>query len=110
MTGAGEHPGKLRRGIEQLRYAPGHVHNDWLEYPVEYGAGALLLLAILLYWPVQLLGQGNRSASIALLTMGGGLVLAHALVDFPFQSGSVLAFFALSWATVVGPHFSYKSA
>jgi len=76
-----------------------HVHNDWLEIPIELGAvGVLLLLAIAGFW-VRLFFQCRTAwhSAPVLLLMGCAGTLLHAGMDFPFQCPAIL----VTWCLLV---------
>lgn len=77
-----------------------HAHNDWLEIPIELGAAgtALLLLAggylLLGFWR----WGGWRHPLVLMIGLGGGQVMVHGLMDFPFQNPAILVTW---WALVI---------
>jgi hypothetical protein len=76
-----------------------HVHDDWLEIPIELGAvGSLLLLALASYF-VSICVR-NRvvwySSSVPILFGCLGTLL-HAWMDFPFQCPAIL----VTWCLLV---------
>jgi hypothetical protein len=64
---------------------PVHVHNDWLEMAVTYGAPAALLLLVLAIFSVNI---GRKAPAAALLSL-----VARAFVDFPLARPAELALF-----------------
>jgi len=83
-----------------------NVHNDPVQFLVEFGVvGSLLLAAVLVLLVVPLLRRdpwGSRpvadkpAAFFALL--GTGLVLLHSLIDLPFRSPAILLLFVIALA------------
>jgi O-antigen ligase len=74
------------------------AHNDWLQLFAETGvAGALLLLVPL---GVVMRGSWRRATAAGRFgLLGGGLVLGHALIDFPFHNPAVLVVWVSLLAT-----------
>jgi hypothetical protein len=72
-----------------------HVHDDWLEFPVELGVAGMLPLTFVLGYGVWQLGRRRfwRNAVSFCAVLGCVLVLLHAWVDFVFQNPAVL----LTW-------------
>jgi O-antigen ligase len=69
-----------------------HAHNDWLQYPAEYGlAGFAFFLIGLAGWFVGLLRyRALRQPVTFWLTAGLLLTLTHSLVDFVLQNPAVI--------------------
>ncbi|HYC71266.1 MAG TPA: O-antigen ligase family protein [Opitutaceae bacterium] len=83
-----------------------HAHNDWLQLPIELGAGGCTF--ILAGFAVTALGLVRkrfwRHLPVVFLVLGLAQTLVHALFDFPFQNPAVLITWtalltiALQWA------------
>lgn len=76
-----------------------HAHNDWLQWPIEYGAVGMLLLAVT---PLFLLFRFVRSGGLLNpfslpVALGCLFVLGHGAADFVFQNPAVLA----TWAVML---------
>ena len=69
-----------------------HAHNDWLQIPIELGAaGSVLLLLAGGYLLVGFWRRGGWRHPLALMVaLGAGQVMAHAVMDFPFQNPAIL--------------------
>jgi len=76
-----------------------HAHNDWLQWPIEFGAVGMLLLAITpVFLVVRFLRTGGITNPMALpVLLGCLLVLGHGAADFVFQNPAVLA----TWAVML---------
>lgn len=76
-----------------------HAHIDWLQIPIELGAtGSALLLLGGGYMLVGFWRRGGWKHPLALMIwLGAGQVLAHALIDFPFQNPAIL----ITWAALL---------
>jgi len=76
-----------------------HAHNDWLQWPIEYGAAGMVLLAITpLFLLIRFVRAGGLTNPLALpVALGSLLVLGHAAADFVFQNPAVLA----TWAAML---------
>jgi O-antigen ligase len=76
-----------------------HAHNDWLQWPIEYGAVGMLLLAITpLFLLVRFARAGGLTNPFAMpVALGCLLVLGHGAADFVFQNPAVLA----TWAVML---------
>jgi len=78
-------------------YAPGQLHNDWLETRITFGwVGssliALAFITVMSRWFARGgLHGGRRFMILMWLALGGALV--HARFDFPFQIYSILFLF-----------------
>lgn len=81
-----------RRGRVRRTFWWQQAHNDWLQYPAEYGIiGCVPLAAILLYWLFAALRHIRRwGAWVLPLFVAVCSVLLHALVDFPLQNPPVI--------------------
>jgi O-antigen ligase len=69
-----------------------HVHNDWIEIPIELGvAGTAILLAGTGYWLGMFFRRRAQwhSAMVPVLFGCAGTLL-HAWIDFPFQCPAIL--------------------
>lgn len=77
-----------------------HAHIDWLQVPIELGAaGSALVLLGGLYGLVGFWRRGGWKHPLALMILlGAGQVMAHALIDFPFQNPAILVTW---WALLV---------
>lgn len=75
-----------------------HAHNDFLEYPIEFGfAGSLLFLAGLGWIAWRLLRNRFWTNPMTLpLVLGLGLTTVHAWGDFVFQNPAIL----ITWAVL----------
>lgn len=75
-----------------------HAHNDWLQWPIEYGAVGMLLLAITpLFLLVRFVRAGGLTNRFALpVALGCLLVLGHGAADFVSQNPAVLATWAVA--------------
>jgi O-antigen ligase len=74
------------------RYFWEHAHNDWLEIPIELGLTGVLLVAAGFGWLVWtwFRGGGWRHPVTLMVMLGAGQVMAHAVMDFPFQNPAIL--------------------
>lgn len=81
-----EHRGKRTYHVWQ------YAHNDWLQYPAEYGvAGMSLFLAGLLGWLVSLRRhRGLRQPVAVWLALGVFLTLLHGIGEFVLQNPAIL--------------------
>ena len=77
-----------------------HAHNDWLEIPIELGLAGVLLLAGAVGWLGWKWGRfgGLRHPLALMIALGAGQILAHALIDFPFQCPAILVTW---WALMI---------
>ena len=77
-----------------------HAHNDWLEIPIELGLAGVLLLAGAVGWLGWTWSRfgGLRHPLALMIALGAGQILAHALIDFPFQCPAILVTW---WALVI---------
>jgi O-antigen ligase len=75
-----------------------HAHNDWLQWPIEYGAVGMLLLAITpMFLLVRFAQAGGLTNPFALpVALGCLLVLGHSAADFVLQNPAVLATWAVA--------------
>ncbi|MBI4326083.1 MAG: O-antigen ligase family protein [Chloroflexi bacterium] len=77
----------------------GYVHDDWLESRITFGwVGFSLIMLLLLLILARWFGSGGILAKwefVALIWLALGGCLAHAKVDFPFQTHSVVFLFTL---------------
>lgn len=69
-----------------------HVHNDWLEIPIELGAAGVAILLAGVGCVIGALVRARRSwhSSMVPLLFGCAATLLHAWVDFPFQCPAIL--------------------
>lgn len=74
------------------RYFWEHAHNDWLEIPIELGLAGVLLLATGFGWVAWTWARsgGWRHPLTLMVALGVGQVMAHAVMDFPFQNPAIL--------------------
>ncbi len=77
-----------------------HAHNDWLEVPIELGLTGVLLLAAGAAWVGSTWWRmrGWRHPVGLMIALGAGQVLAHAVMDFPFQNPAILVTW---WALLI---------
>lgn len=94
---------KVDHGIVRVRRRPAmpawkHAHNEYLQLPIEFGlAGVVLAVAGSTLWIFCLLRARAWQSTPALLLLAGLLAnLAHAAVDYVFQSPALL----ISWTAV----------
>ncbi|MBI2814401.1 MAG: O-antigen ligase family protein [Opitutae bacterium] len=69
-----------------------HAHNDWLEIPIELGLTGVLLLVAGAGWLAWtwFRGGGWRHPLVLMIGLGVCQVMAHAVMDFPFQNPAIL--------------------
>lgn len=110
-TGLGSFP-QVYRTFEQRdavgRELVNHAHNDYLEFVLELGAvAALLILALLAWWVSRSVkiwrsdapgGDLGRVGSVIIL-----VVLFHSLVDYPIRTSAIAALFAAACALMMQP-------
>ena len=84
-----------------------HVHNDWLEFPIELGlAGMLILAAMAGYWLTLLFrSRAVWHSSMVPILFGCLGTLLHAWIDFPFQCPAIL----VTWCFLVTMACRYLS-
>jgi O-antigen ligase len=77
---------------ERGNYFWEHAHNDWLEIPIELGLTGVLLIASALGWIGWTWSRagGWRNPLTLMIALGCAQVMAHALMDFPFQNPAIL--------------------
>ncbi|MFN6933834.1 MAG: O-antigen ligase family protein [Tsuneonella sp.] len=85
-----------------------HLHNDYLELVVEFGAVGIVLLALFAWWfarRVQWLFKTRHAMQPALyaLSMGIVIVAAHSLVDYPLRTAAIAAVFAFACGVLAVP-------
>lgn len=106
------------QGVEKVtpfRWA--HAHNDWLQTLHDFGwAGfsivALAMLAVFgrLGWTVLRGTSDFARATAGCAAIGMGLVLLHALIDFPFGCGAVpIAFLQVAALGLAAPYAAQAS-
>lgn len=80
-----------------------HAHNDYVQALAELGVVGVLFPVLALLWMVVKLCRLGALAHPAflLLTLGLGLTLAHAWVDFPLYNPAILTTFCAVWVLVV---------
>ena len=80
-----------------------HAHNDYVQALAELGViGVLFPILALIWMAVKLCRLGTLSnPAFLLLTLGLGLTLAHAWVDFPLYNPAILTTFCAVWVLVV---------
>lgn len=76
-----------------------HAHNDWVQFPIEFGLpGMLIVLAGWIYWGVALIRRVFWENALSLvLVFGACLVTAYSYWDFPFQNPAVLILWCSVW-------------
>ncbi len=76
-----------------------HAHNDYVQALAELGIiGVLFPVLALLWLLIKLCRLGALAQpSFLLLTLGLGLTLAHAWVDFPLYNAAILTTFCAVW-------------
>lgn len=79
-----------------------HVHNDWIEIPLELGALPMLLLIFCQgYWLLMLVRQRAIDHPLCLMLVAGCvLTVVHARIDFVFQNPAVLVTWCAFWPIV----------
>lgn len=84
-----------------------HAHNDYLQILLEMGiVGALLVLAFLVWWVVQVVSiwRSRLSTHYArAATIASGALLAHSLVDYPLRTAALSAVFAMCLGVMAQP-------
>ena len=84
-----------------------HAHNDYLEFVLELGlAGALLIIAFLAWWLVQVARIWRSPMSslyVRAATIASGALLAHSIVDYPLRTAALSAVFALCLGLMAQP-------
>jgi len=77
-----------------------HAHNDWLEVPIELGLTGVLLLVAGVGWIgwTWMRGGGWRHPLVLMIALGAAEVMAHAVMDFPFQNPAILTTW---WALLI---------
>lgn len=85
---------------EHGQYFWEHAHIDWLEIPIELGLAGLLLIGAGFGWAVWrwFSWGGWRHPLVLMIGLGVAQVMAHALIDFPFQNPAILTTW---WALLV---------
>lgn len=83
-----------------------HAHNDYLEFVLELGLPALLLiLAFVAWWAIRTFGIWRASAKGADLGRAGSVVilvvLLHSMVDYPIRTSAVAVVFAVACALML---------
>lgn len=78
------------------------AHNDLLQFPAELGAvGCVLILAMVLWWLVQLVRSYFWLNAFSVCLTGGLLaLLAYSWFDFPFQCPAILITWCVLWPVV----------
>ena len=79
-----------------------HAHNDYVQALAELGVIGFLFPVLGFFWFLYRLCRGGALAHPAflLLTMGLGLTLAHAWVDFPLYNIAILTTFCAVWVLI----------
>jgi hypothetical protein len=74
-----------------------HVHDDWLEIPIELGAAGSALISLMgAYWALLLIRcRSAWSSPVVPLLIGCLGTLVHASFDFPFQCPAILTTWCL---------------
>lgn len=85
-----------------------HAHNDWLEFLLEGGLPAVMLLgAFLIWWARQAFFSwrdgGPRARFARAASVASGLAMMHSLVDYPLRTPALGVLFALCCALVARP-------
>ena len=83
-----------------------HAHNDYLEFVMELGLPAgLLMLAFILWWGNRTLEVWRSSSKGADLGRAGSVVvlvvLLHSLVDYPVRTSAIAVFVAVACALMI---------
>lgn len=89
---AQRHPEIYYSASHRVKYWE-HVHNDWVEFPLELGFVGMIPIAAGLAFALWRLGRARAWLSPFSLCAAAGCfaTLAHAWVDFVFQNPAVLA-------------------
>ncbi len=95
------------RVIEQLgdvvpKYV-NHAHNDYLEFVIEAGVPAIVLLGLFALAMIRAGGAvgragSNRAAFSLSAGLAIGLAAAHSIVDYPLRTTAIASLFALAMA------------
>ncbi len=84
-----------------------HAHNDYLQILLEMGlAGALLMLAFLIWWVIQVVSiwrSGLSTHYARAATIASGALLAHSIVDYPLRTAALSAIFAMCLGLMAQP-------
>ncbi len=76
-----------------------HAHNDWLQFPIEGGAPAVLIVTVLIGWIVVSLfslwrramaSGGPAPIEVAILGVCFGFLAIGSLVDYPLRQPSIM--------------------
>ncbi len=80
-----------------------HAHNDYMQILAEVGILGVIPLLLTLGWFFRRLLRAGALThpGFLLITLGLGLTLAHAWVDFPLSNTAILTTFGLSWVMLV---------
>ena len=85
-----------------------HAHNDYLEFVMELGLpAALLMLAFILWWASRTFSVWRSSSKGGDLGRAGSVVvlvvLLHSLVDYPIRTSAMAVFVAIACALMTRP-------
>lgn len=84
-----------------------HAHNDYIEFALEGGLPAIVLMVMFLLWWVTRTVAVWRASEINYVaraaSIASGAILAHSVVDFPLRMSGIAALFAMCLALLVRP-------
>jgi len=83
-----------------------HAHNDYLEFVMELGLPALLLMIFFIFWwGWRSIGVWRSNSEGSDLGRAGSIiilvVLLHSIVDYPIRTSAIAALFAMACALMV---------
>jgi O-antigen ligase len=88
------------------RWYVNHAHNDYLELALEGGVGAVLLLALFLFWwtgrarDAWLAPTGTPEQKA--VAVASAVILLHSSFDYPLRTAAVMALMAACLAILAG--------